>query len=194
MAQPSRRRSRPSKPTQSEPRSRRGVLLLAAAALVLVCAVLGAIAVPGQQRKPETSLRASTLTAPSTGPADSAAKTPSGAKPAASSSRRSRHARRSHKLRPGGEARQHKARRMATFASTRRSSPAQDTRSDTNTGNGATNSSYVSTGGEESVGEHAASAVEQPPSTASSDSADSVAAGPSGLGAAVGGNCNPKCS
>lgn len=194
-AQPSRRRrSRLRRQTQGEPRSRYGALQLAAAALVIVCAVLGSITILGQQGKPETSVRASTLTGPSTGLADSAAKSASaGVKTATSGSRRSQQARRSRKLGAGGRDRQHKARHTATYASTRRSSPAQDTRSDTTSDGGAT-TSYVSTRGEEPVAEHAASTVEQPPSTASSDSAGSDAAGPSGLGGAVGGNCNPKCS
>jgi hypothetical protein len=197
-----RRRIRSNNKTHGARRPRRGSLLFAAAAVVLVCAVVGSIAIPGQHRAPGSLLhvlhasRTATLTAAAVRSAGTPAKSANlGAKSATDGARRSERASRSRKLHARGSGRQHVGRHTVTSTSGRPSSTGQHAGSGAANENGVTNASYVSsTGADEPAVERPASTIAQPLSTTSSGSSDSNAGGPSGLGGEVGGNCNPKCS
>jgi hypothetical protein len=194
-----RRRIRSNNKTHDVWRPRRGSLLCAAAAAVLVCAVVGSIAIPGQHRAPGSLLHASrsaTLTASAVRSAGTPAKSANlGAKSATDGARRSERASRSRKLHARGSGRRHVGRHTVTSTSGRRSSTGQHAGSAAASENGVTNASYVSsTAADEPAVERPASTIAQPRSTTSSGSSDSDAGGPSGLGGEVGGNCNPKCS
>jgi hypothetical protein len=153
---------------------------------------------PGQHRAAGHPLSAPTstgLSARATGSADRPATADSiGAKSATHSAEPSQDARHSHKTRGRGGDRQRNVRRADASASTRRPGASRASGADRSGDNASTGSSDVSsTIVDEPAEDHDASTGAQPPATTNSEPVDS-AAGPSGLGGAVGGNCNPKCS
>jgi hypothetical protein len=186
LARGSARKAQPAWRQRRSPTSKRAhrgprPLPVVAAALAVLCAVVGATAIPGQHRplrNPSRAPRASTLTALTTGSAGTPGATVGhGTTSAAVNSRQSSRDRSPGKV----GARRHDAERAArhngSAASTHPSSARHEQGSDATSG---TTSSYVSSS--------------STPSTNSPSSSASDAAGPAGLGSEVGNNCNPKCS